>query len=91
LPPDYAVRNKFLVLNIHKVTIGFSLSFASFVNAATRNSLSFKIIQYFSKKEILLTNFLIILALSIITRNYYTKLCTIPWSSYHGSSAKLLQ
>jgi len=34
---------------------------------------------------------LIILALSIITRNYYTKLCTIPWSSYHGSSAKLLQ
>jgi len=27
----------------------------------------------------------------IITRKYYTKLCTIYWSSYHGSSAKLLQ
>jgi len=29
--------------------------------------------------------------LPTITRNYYTKLCTIHWSPYHGSSAKLLR
>jgi len=29
--------------------------------------------------------------LAIITRNYYTKLCTIHWSPYHGSPAKLVQ
>jgi len=30
------------------------------------------------------------LGLTIITRNYYTQLCTIHWSPHHGSSAKLV-
>jgi len=29
--------------------------------------------------------------LAIITRNYCTKLCTIHWSPYHSSPAKLVQ
>jgi len=29
--------------------------------------------------------------ISFITRKYYTKLCTIHWSSYHDSSATLIQ
>jgi len=37
-------RNNFLVLNIQKVTIVFSLFFANCANATTRNLLSFKII-----------------------------------------------
>jgi len=31
------------------------------------------------------------LGFAIIARYYYTELCTIHWSSYHGSSAKLVQ
>jgi len=31
------------------------------------------------------------LGFTIITRNYYTKLCTTHWSRYHGSSAKPVQ
>jgi len=37
-------KNKFLELNIHKVTIVFSLFFANCANATTRGSLIFKII-----------------------------------------------
>jgi len=43
-PPGYSARNKLLVLNIHKVTLVFSLFFANCANATTRNSLRFKII-----------------------------------------------
>jgi len=31
------------------------------------------------------------LLISFITRKYYTKICIIHWSSYHDSSAKLVQ
>jgi len=29
--------------------------------------------------------------MAIITTKYYTKVCTIRWSSYHGSLAKPVQ
>jgi len=42
---------RILVLNIRKVTIVFSLSFANFVNATTRNSLGLNHLVLFTKRD----------------------------------------
>jgi len=64
-----------LVLNIHKVTTVFSLFFANCTNATTRNSLSFITKFLIARRECAPTFYT--LGFAIITRNYYTKLCTL--------------
>ena len=65
----------------------FSLFFAHRANAITRTFARSK----FSWRSAIARPHFCTLGFAIITRNYYTKLCPIHWSPYHGSSVKLVQ